>query len=185
MASSRLARVLGHASLLMARLHGWKFCPRCKSSLTPREAALACDECGLVVYPHPAVAACVLVERAGRVLLARRARDPERGKWDIPGGFTDEGEHPEDAARRELREETGLDVELGDFFGIWPDWYGEAKDAAYVVALFWRATANGEPQAADDVSDLRWFSPDELPPAGELAFDNVARVLAAWRQAHA
>jgi ADP-ribose pyrophosphatase YjhB (NUDIX family) len=165
----------------MAVLHGWRFCPRCRSSLSPRDAALACAECGLVVYPNPAVAACALVERDGRLLLVRRAREPDAGKWDVPGGFIDEGEPPEDAVRRELREETGLEIAVGAFFGVWTDWYGDAADAAYNVVLVWRATAEGDPLPADDVAEARWFGRDELPAAGELAFTNVALVVEAWR----
>jgi 8-oxo-dGTP diphosphatase len=169
----------------MAVLHGWKFCPRCRSALAADGTALRCGECGLVVYPNPAVAACALVERDGRLLLVRRAGDPERGKWDLPGGFVDEGELPEDAVRRELREETALEIELGPFFGVWTDWYGDAADAAYNVILVWRATAAGEPEPADDVSEARWFARDELPAADELAFVNVPLVVDAWRQQNA
>lgn len=165
----------------MAVLHGWKFCPRCRSSLAARESALACGGCGLVVYPNPAVAACALVEREGRLLLVRRAREPELGKWDIPGGFIDEGELPEDAVRRELREETGLEIAVGELVGVWTDWYGDAPDAAYNVVLVWNATADGEPEPADDVSEARWFGREELPAADELAFTNVALVIEAWR----
>lgn len=169
----------------MAVLHGWKSCPRCRSPLAPRETALACDECGLVVYPNPAVAACALVERDARVLLVRRAREPEQGKWDIPGGFMNEGELPEDAVRRELDEETGLAIDVGELFGVWTDWYGDAPDAAYTVVLVWRATAEGEPEPADDVSEARWFGRDDLPAADELAFTNVALVVDAWRNENA
>ena len=169
----------------MAVLHGWKFCPRCRSSLAPRETGLGCGECGFVAYPNPALAACALVERDGRLLLVRRAREPELGKWDVPGGFVDEGEVPEDAVRRELREETGLAVEVGELFGVWTDWYGDAPDAAYNVALVWRAAAAGDPEPADDVSEARWFGPDDLPAADELAFTSVALIVDAWRNENA
>jgi ADP-ribose pyrophosphatase YjhB (NUDIX family) len=121
----------------------------------------------------------------GRVLLARRAGEPFRGYWDLPGGFVDEGEHPLDGIRRELREETGLDVEPEDFVGVWMDRYGDAEDAHATLNLYWTARVlGGEAQAADDVTELAWFGPDELPPAEELAF-HIAEVLATWRQQHA
>jgi 8-oxo-dGTP diphosphatase len=123
-----------------------------------------------------------LPEDGGRVLLARRALDPFRGAWDVVGGFVGEGEHPLDGLRREVREETGLDFEVGDLLGIWMgDYAGRAT-----LNLFWRGRlASGEPRAADDVDELRWFAPLELPRPGELAFDGlVASVLDAWRKQH-
>jgi len=59
----------------------------------------------------------LVVDEAGRLLLARRSRDPDAGFWDTPGGFLDEAEHPVDGLRRELLEETGLEVEVGAFVG--------------------------------------------------------------------
>jgi ADP-ribose pyrophosphatase YjhB (NUDIX family) len=164
----------------MAVLYGWRFCPRCGAESRENGGARTCDACGLTVYPNPGVAACALVERDGRVLLARRAIDPDRGKWDVPGGFVDEGEEPSDAVVRELREETGLEIELGELFGLWTDWYGDGPDAAFVVNLVWRARAGGEPRPADDIDEVAWFAPDELPPDGELAFRNVALILREW-----
>ena len=120
----------------------------------------------------------------GRMLLVRRAHPPFEGRWDLPGGFLEEGEHPLDALRRELREETGLEVEPGEFLGVWIDTYSEDAGPA-TLNLYWTArVAGGEARAADDVAELRWFEPDELPPPGELAF-HVAEVLAAWRDEHA
>lgn len=125
-----------------------------------------------------------MVDEAGRVLLARRAGEPFRGYWDLPGGFLDEGEHPLDGIRRELREETGLMVEPEDFVGVWIDRYGDAEDAHATLNLYWTARVlGGEAEAADDVSEIAWFRPDELPPAGRLAF-HIAEVLATWRQQH-
>ena len=122
----------------------------------------------------------------GRVLLVRRGIEPDRGKWDIPGGFIHEGEGLEDAARRELREETGLEVELEGLLGVWPDWYGSGPSASYTVNVYWTArVSSGDPEPADEVDELRWFSRDELPARDELAFRNVALVLDAWRDEHA
>lgn len=173
----------------MALLAGWTLCPRCRGSLAPNEhGGLRCGDCGYSVYAVPSVSACVLVEDGeGRLLLARRAGEIEHGKWDLPGGFIHEGEEPADAAVRELREETGLEVELGDFVGFWTDWYGDAPDAAFTVNFYWRGcvVGGGEPQAADDVNELRWFAPDELPARDEIAFANVPLVIEAWRDQHA
>jgi 8-oxo-dGTP diphosphatase len=110
------------------------------------------------------------------------------GRWDIPGGFLEEGEHPLDGIRRELREETGLEVEPVDFLGVWMDRYGGDSTAEATLNLYWTARVlGGEPRAADDVSELRWFARDELPAPDELAFENVPLVLSAWRarQEHA
>jgi 8-oxo-dGTP diphosphatase len=129
----------------------------------------------------PAVSALV-VDARGRVLLGRRAGDPYAGLWDTPGGFLEEGEDPVEGLRREFREEASVELDLGEFVGMWVDRYGDDVDAPAFLALLWRATiASGELEPADDVSALEWFAPDELPPDQEIAFHWIAPVLAAWR----
>lgn len=119
------------------------------------------------------------------MLLARRAVEPYKGMWDVPGGFLEEGEHPVDGLRRELREETGLEIEPGEFFGVWMDRYGGDSTALATLNLVWTARVlGGEPVPADDVSELRWFAVDELPSAAEVAFAMVPQVLSAWRLRH-
>jgi ADP-ribose pyrophosphatase YjhB (NUDIX family) len=171
----------------MGELTGWRFCPRCASVLAGDEARLACAACGFVAYANPKpTATAVCVDGDGRVLLTRRAIEPNAGAWDLPGGFVDEHEHPLDALRRELREETGYEVEPVELLGIWMDRYGGDSTAQTTMNLFWAARVlGGEPQPADDVSELRWFAADELPPDEELAFECVGLALAAWRQQHA
>jgi len=167
----------------MGSLVGWSHCPRCAGGLEVAGTRARCSSCGLVVYAHSDPTVCaLLLDDEGRVLLTRRAREPHRGKWDLPGGFLDEGEHPLDALRRELLEETGLEVEADEFVGVWMDRYGDGASAPWTLNLFWTARiVRGVPSPADDVSELGWFPLDELPPEDELAFRNVALGLASLR----
>jgi len=167
-------------------LDGWAYCPRCANELTRRDAAVVCPACGFLLYPHSSVTVSALPhDDDGRLLLARRAHDPDRDLWDAVGGFLDEAEHPIDGLQREVMEETGLGFEPGDLLGIWMGRYGDDERAT--LNLFWTGRlAHGEPRAADDVAELRWFAGDELPMPEELAFDGlVADVLRAWRDQHA
>lgn len=151
----------------MSRFRGWRHCPRCAAPLAggrPRDHqhdVLHCPACGLVIYDNPAPTAGALVVRDGRLLLTRRARDPLAGCWDLPGGFIDPLEHPEQALRRELLEETGLEVAVGAMVGVFTDRYGD--DGTSTLNLFYRATVTGgREQAADDVSEIGWFALDTL-----------------------
>ena len=169
----------------MSELDGWKLCPSCGAELGGDAARLACDACGFIVYASSKPTAGALCVDNGRVLLARRAHPPFEGFWDIPGGFLDEGEDPLDGLRRELKEETGLEVEPERFLGIWMDRYGGDSTAEATLNLYWTArVVGGDAAPADDVSELRWFNRDELPAPDELAFENVPLVLAAWRDEH-
>jgi ADP-ribose pyrophosphatase YjhB (NUDIX family) len=167
-------------------LDGWAHCPRCDHELTRRDGAVVCPACGFLLYAHSAVTASALPEDGdGRVLLARRGIEPCLGLWDAVGGFVEEGEHPLDAVRREVEEETGLGFEPRRLLGIWMGSYG--ADERATLNLFWTGRlASGTPQPADDVAELRWFDRDGLPPPEELAFHRlIADVLAAWRDQHA
>ena len=140
-----------------------------------------CPSCGFVAWANSEPTACaVCVDQEGRVLLARRAGSVFRGYWDLPGGFLEEAEHPLDALRRELREETGLEVEPEEFIGVWIDRYGDEPGAPATLNLYWTARiVDGRPDAADDVSELRWFPPTDLPPRDQFAF-HIAEVLDAY-----
>jgi 8-oxo-dGTP diphosphatase len=169
----------------MGLLDGWRFCPRCAAELRAEPGSAVCGACGSAYYANSEPTACALcVDGDGRLLLVRRAHAPFAGYWDLPGGFLEEGEDPLDALRRELREETGLEVEPERFLGAWTDWYtdGPRERASATLNLYWTARVlAGRPEAADDVSELRWFAPAELPARDALAFTNVALVLDAWR----
>lgn len=178
----RVAETREYRTRGMGALHGWRFCPRCSAELEHEEGRVECRSCGLVHYASATPAASALVvDEDGRLLLARRAFEPDAGLWDTPGGFVEEGEHPLDALHRELREETGLAIEVGDFVGLYLDVYGDRADAPSVLNLVWEARAvSGDERPADDVSELRWFARDELPADDELAFRWLAPALREW-----
>ena len=168
----------------MGRVDGWQYCPRCATGLEHSFERVTCPACGFVAHSNsePTVGALV-TDDEGRLLLARRARDPYAGTWDVPGGFLEEAEDPLDALRRELREETGLAVEPGDFVAARTDRYGDGPDAPTTLNLYWTARATGgDLRADDDVAELRWFRPDELPADEEIGFPNVREVLHAWKK---
>src|SRR5439155_20812974 len=92
-------------------LDTWRFCPRCAGALVAADEGVVCAQCGEHFYANSIPGVQGILERDGRVLLARRANDPRRGHWDLPGGFVNETESPVDALLREFAEETGLEVE--------------------------------------------------------------------------
>jgi ADP-ribose pyrophosphatase YjhB (NUDIX family) len=167
---------------LVSELDGWTTCPRCRAALEPDDGAVRCAECGLVVYARPSPAVCALiVDDRGRVLLARRAEEPAKGLWDILGGFMDEFEQPLDALRREMREELDVEIEPLDFVAAVADRYGEGGNAT--LNLCWTARiVAGTPRPSDELAELRWFEPDDLPARGDFAFPNCHEILAAWRR---
>ncbi|MGA9761531.1 MAG: NUDIX domain-containing protein [Gaiellaceae bacterium] len=168
----------------MSELHGWRFCPRCGAELAVEATRAACPECGSIYYANSAPAVGALCEdELGRLMLVRRAVEPRKGKWDTPGGFLEEGEAPLDGLRRELREETGLEIEPGKFFAALTDVYGDAPEAQSILSLNWTVRLlGGEPTAADDISEIRWFAADELPREKEIAFPSVAVLVRRWRE---
>jgi len=117
------------------------------------------------------------VNYSGEVLLGRRNRDPGRGLLDIPGGFLDEGEDAVAGLRREFLEETGLDVEVDVFLGIWIESYG----GRFVHCATWLVRpVGGRAEAGDDLADVEWFAADELPAAAEFAFPTHVDILDVW-----
>src|SRR3990172_4283971 len=93
-----------------------RYCPRCGNPVRREEnfglVRPVCPECGWIYFSDPKVAAAVLIEKDGRVLLVRRVNEPFRGLWTLPAGFVNGGEDPAEAAERECLEETGLSVRV-------------------------------------------------------------------------
>lgn len=162
----------------------FRYCPDCGACLTERSSTdlrpQQCAGCRGVHYHNSKPCAGALVTRDDRLLLARRAREPFHGYWDIPGGFLDPGEHPEAAVVRELEEETGLTVVPTRLLGLYADTYGPNGHPT-ITAYYVARVVGGSERPADDVSELGWFDPDELP--AEIAFAHAPAVLADWKRA--
>ncbi|HET9662485.1 MAG TPA: NUDIX hydrolase [Thermomicrobiales bacterium] len=122
-----------------------------------------CDDCGAVTYLDPKLAVAVVLQREGRVLMGRRGPGARAaGKWSFPAGFVERGEVVEEAAVREVREETGFTIELGPLIGLLSS-YGETV----VLAVYTGTIVGGKENPGDDLIQLGWFAPSALP---DLAF---------------
>jgi ADP-ribose pyrophosphatase YjhB (NUDIX family) len=124
-----------------------------------------CPACGWIYFEDPKVAAAVLVEQAGRVLLTRRVNEPHRGEWSLPAGFINAHEDPERAAERECLEETGLLVRVTELLQLIPG--QEHERGADILILYRAEILGGELLAGDDADEVGFFSREALPP---LAF---------------
>ena len=142
----------------------FRFCPADGTRLgAPRPSGgVTCPLCGRSWYRNsmPAVGA-VIVEDA-KALVTIRAREPEKGRLDLPGGFLEVGEHPADGLVREIKEELGVEAEVvGDSVLQATHTYGEDGDGVLAIGFRVRILG-GEIDPADDVGGVRWVSLKEI-----------------------
>jgi ADP-ribose pyrophosphatase YjhB (NUDIX family) len=117
-------------------------------------------------------AGTVITDDAGRIGLGRRARDPYAGMWETPGGFVELGEHPEDAAVREVHEELGLDLTLTGLVGIYVE---RSMRGGQLLIHVYAGRVRGEPLLdPTEVTDWAWFAPEDVPAV--MAADHRKRV---------
>ena len=107
-------------------------------------------------------AGAVIVGRDGRLLLGKRAKDPFRGWWEVPGGFVERGEHPAEATVREVREELGIDVVLTGLVGIYLEQSARGESLQVTVYEATTEAVRCTPDPAE-VTDWRWFAPEDVP----------------------
>jgi len=161
-------------------------CPRCGSRVEsgPAERAnpFRCAACGFVLFFNAASAvAGLMVDADGRMLFIRRERDPARGKLGMPGGFVDPGESAEEALRREVREEVGLEVREVRYLASFANHYPYAGVTYPTLDLFFTCAAEdaSRARALDAVAAIEWHEPSSVDPA-EIAFDSMRAALRAY-----
>lgn len=165
----------------MAVLPPVNYCPRCGTALEERECfggpRPCCPACGYVHFFDPKVAAAAFIQDGERVLLIKRAVEPERGKWALPAGYVDAFENPRATAVREVREETGLDVRVTHLIDVF---HSTQRPGASIIIVYAAEVTGGTLQPLDDAEEVAWFRPEALP---ELAFESTLQVVGAWRAA--
>jgi 8-oxo-dGTP diphosphatase len=108
----------------------------------------------------PQIAVGAIIVHDGSLLMVQRGQDPGKGLWSLPGGRVERGEYLVDALRREVREETGLAIEVGDLVGI----LEVTGDPHYVILDYFAAvTGDSAPTPGQDAADARWVPLDDVP----------------------
>ena len=138
-----------------------KFCQHCggllEESLVDQVARPVCSNCGKVTYFDPKVAAVTLVYENRKLLLVKRAIEPAYGKWSFPSGYVDRGEAVEEAAAREVLEETNLHIGILGLLGIY------SGSSPVILVAFRGRPLDGKATPGDEVTDVGWFELDNLP----------------------
>jgi 8-oxo-dGTP diphosphatase len=152
------------------------FCLRCGAKLAQAECygrlRPACPDCGWVYFADPKVAAAALIVQSDKVLLVRRAMNPQRGLWTLPAGFVDADEGPLQAIERECLEETGLFVRVTGLVDVLAG--QEHQRGANIVIVYRAEILGGEMHPSDDVDAVAFFPLNDLP---DLAFSTTRKIL--------
>jgi len=143
-----------------------KYCPYCGNKLIRKliegRKRLFCNQCERVYYENPTpVVAVVARDETKRILLIKRKLEPGKGEWALPSGFMELEESPEEAALRELKEETGM---MGKCVGLIGIYTNKSEVHGYLVNLIYEVKiTGGDICAGDDAAEAKFFSPNQVP----------------------
>ncbi len=170
---------------MSAPIEHFRFCPRCGRPLAQpsRQSVVECSECDFSFYLSPAIAVAAFIRRAdGRVLFIRRAKEPAQGKLAPPGGFIDAQERAEEALRREVREEVGLELSDAAFLCSQLNSYHYREVTYPVLDLFFTARGVGDLEVdAAEVNGVEWLDPATVD-LEEVAFPSMRAALRLLRR---
>jgi 8-oxo-dGTP pyrophosphatase MutT (NUDIX family) len=151
------------------------------------ERKVVCPDCGFTLYFNTAAAVAALIfDSEGRLMVVSRNREPQKGLLDLPGGFVDFGEDAENALKREVSEELGVDVEVCGYHKSMPNTYLYKGILYHTLDIFFTCrAANGDlplqsVRRNDEIADIRYRHPAEIREE-EIAFDSMKRVVRALK----
>lgn len=162
----------------------YRFCPQCGSENgQPGSIPFRCQHCGFAQFFGPVAAVGALIRNQDReLLLVRRARDPGKGKWGLPGGFVDREETVEQALGREVREETGLDLVEARYLMSHPNQYRYGGMVSPVIDLFYLCRVDEGEEielAADELDHHEWVRPNDTH-LQQMAFRSNRLAIEHW-----
>ncbi len=139
---------------------------------------MVCPKDGWVYYPRVAASACAVIIRDGKMLLVKRNRDPYKGTWTFPAGFLDYGEHPKETVIREVKEETGLDVEDIELMDVLQS-VDDPREPGHLLFFYKVRVGDDEIKNGDmeENSDIEWFNISDPPEIGWVAQKQVLKQL--------
>jgi 8-oxo-dGTP diphosphatase len=155
----------------------WNYCPICAKSLVVKDGRPSCLTGHFTHYENPIPSTTAMVRRGNTYLFLQRAKEPYKGLWQIPGGFIELDETPQQAIEREIAEETALRFELGPLIGVFLAPYGD--DQQSLVHTFECKSPDGEPKLSNEHSAFKWASLNDAPP---LAFEDVKAAVATLKR---
>lgn len=160
-------------------LDKFRFCPVCGSSrfVENNFKSKRCEACGFTYYANPCSATAAFIRNSrGDLLVAVRGKEPAKGTLDLPGGFVDMDETVEQGMKREIKEETGLDVaELRYLFSI-PNRYLYSGMVIHTIDMFYEVHVpdDAAPHADDDAAALTWMPLNEIDPV-EFGLQSISK----------
>lgn len=159
-------------------------CPRCAAKHPrPGNVPFRCGQCDFTLFFGPVAAVGgLIVNGANELLLVRRARDPGKGQWGLPGGFVDRGETIEEALAREIYEETRLRLDTLDLLVTYPNQYDYKGILSQVIDLFYVCHAVDPAQIeleASELDDFIWTRPGQEHMT-KMAFESNRRAIEYW-----
>lgn len=151
-------------------LHLFKFCPKCGSNQFSENnfKSKRCESCGFIYYFNASAATvAVIINDKNEILVATRAYEPAKGTFDLPGGFVDMDETAESAVIREVKEETGMDIQAVQYLFSIPNIYMYSGFQVETVDLFFlcKVKSGSDFKAHDDVSDLQFVPLTDIDPS--------------------
>lgn len=119
-----------------------------------------CRNCSWIYYEHRKVSAAVRIDKEGQLLLVQRGIEPWKNTWYIPAGYLEVDEDPRDCAKREVLEETGFEVSVGDLLDVYS--YEDDPRGNGIVLLYQGKITGGEIRPNQEMLQVKFFSPEEL-----------------------
>lgn len=160
--------------------YDFTFCPKCGGNFKKHtHNSLVCTSCGLHYYINPkGCNAIILKNSKDEVLLVKRKDDPQKGFWDLPGGFIDVNETIEESMHREMKEELGIDIEQITYFTSFYDRYVFGGIKAYTICAVFIGTVpdNSNIIPADDAESVEFFKTEDIP-FKQIAFEGITKAL--------